>query len=101
MVAADNGDSWLQRQRWRQERMRFEVLAMLYQGCDGKTGCVLRVSTFADNLGVWREELFRVIEWLDRKGYLVYHGAGPSVSLTRQGVDYVERYAGRRRSLRD
>ncbi len=62
---------------------------------------LVRVSAFADQLGVWREELFRVIEFLDRKGYLVYHGAGPSVSLTRQGVDYVERHAGRRRSIRD
>jgi hypothetical protein len=89
------------RLRWREERMRFEVLAAIHQACEGKTGCALRVATFTDQLGIWREELFRVLDFLDRRSYIEYHGAGPRVSVTQKGVDYVEHLARRRRSLRD
>ena len=80
--------------------MRYEVLAAVYAGCGGEVGCTLPVSTFTEELGIWREELFRVLEFLDRKGYLAYHGAGPLVSITRKGADYIERSAGKRRSVR-
>src|SRR5687767_4533860 len=100
MAVSGNDDSWLHRQRWREERMRYEVLAAIYQGCEGKAGCTLVVSAFAQELGIWREELFRVLEFLDRKGFIVYHGAGPLVSMTRNGIDYIERMGGRRKSIR-
>ena len=80
--------------------MRYEVLAAIHRECEGKAGCALVVSAFAQELGMWREELFRVLEFLDRKGYIVYHGAGPLVSLTRVGIDYIERTGGRRKSIR-
>jgi hypothetical protein len=100
MAVSGDKDEWLHRQRWREERMRYEVLAAVYRECEGKVGCTLTVSAFAQELGIWREELFRVLEFLDRKGYIVYHGAGPLVSLTRMGLDYVERTGGRRKSIR-
>jgi hypothetical protein len=100
MAAAEKGDAWLERQRWREERMRFEVLALLYEACGKETDCIVRVSDFAAGLGVWREELFRTVEYLERRGYLHYHGGGPSVSITQQGIDYIESEA-RRRSIRD
>jgi DNA-binding IclR family transcriptional regulator len=100
MAVSGSDDSWLQRQRWREERMRYEVLAAIYRGCEGKAGCTLVVSAFAEKLGIWREELFRVLEFLDRKGFIVYHGAGPLVSITKVGIDYVERLGGRRKSIR-
>ena len=81
--------------------MRYEVLATLYQACEGKAGCALTVSRFSQELGIWREELFRVLEFLDRKGYIIYHGAGPLVSITRRGIDYIEQEAVRRRSIRE
>lgn len=80
--------------------MRYEVLAAVYAGCEGQPGCTLPVSSFTDDLGIWREELFRVLEFLDRKGYLTYHGAGPLVSITQRGVDYIHRDGGRRKSIR-
>jgi hypothetical protein len=80
--------------------MRYEVLAAVYQGCSGEAGCTLLVSAFTQELGIWREELFRVLEFLDRKGYLIYHGAGPLVSLTRVGIEYIEKGGGRRKSIR-
>lgn len=80
--------------------MRYEVLSAVYQQCGGQAGCTLLVSKFTQELGIWREELFRALEFLDRKGYLVYHGAGPLVSITRSGIDYVETGGGRRKSIR-
>ena len=80
--------------------MRFEVLAAVYRASEGKAGNSLVVSAFTQDLGIWREELFRVLEFLDRKGYIVYHGAGPLVSITRNGADYLERTGGRRKSIR-
>jgi CTP-dependent riboflavin kinase len=89
------------RLRWREERMRYEVLAAIYHACGAQTGCELRVADFTEQLGIWREELFRVLDFLDRRRYIEYHGAGPLVSVTQQGIDYVEHLAQRRRSLRD
>jgi hypothetical protein len=100
MAAPGDNDAWLHRQRWREERMRYEVLAAVCRECEGKVGCTLTVSAFTQELGIWREELFRVLEFLDRKGYIVYHGAGPLVSITRNGVDYIARLGGRWKSIR-
>lgn len=81
--------------------MRYEVLVALYEVCGRVPGCAVHFSRFAEELGAWREELFRAVEWLDRKGYVRYHGAGPVVSLTEKGVDYIQRDARQRRTIRD
>ena len=96
-----SGGEWIFRQTWREERLRYEVLEKLYETSDGRPDQVLRVSGFTELLGVWREELFRGVEFLDRHGYVTYHGAGPEVSITPKGVEYLERRAARRRSIRD
>jgi hypothetical protein len=100
MAAPGDKESWLHRQRWREERMRYEVLEAVYREVEGKTGIALVASAFTQRLGIWREELFRVLEFLDRKGYIAYQGAGPLVSMTRHGVEYIERTCGRRKSIR-
>lgn len=88
-------------QRRREERMRYEVLRMLYDATGAAEDGAVRAWSFAPDLGVWREELFRVIEFLDRKRYLEYLGAGPTVRITRAGVEYIESEAERRKSIRD
>lgn len=100
-VSAGEGESWLELQRRREERMRYEVLLMVYGATREAAGRPVSAVRFAQELGVWQAEVFRVVEWLERKGLLLYHGAGPTVSLTPRGVAYVEREAGRRRSIRD
>lgn len=88
--------------RWREERIRFEILALLHGACSGKPGCILRLSSFVRELGAWNEQLMRAFDFLDGRGYIVLHGAGPTlVSITRKGLDYVEQDSGRRRSVRD
>jgi hypothetical protein len=101
MVVTDNRGKWIHRQSWRDERLRYEVLEKLYETSQGRPDRVLHVAGFAEGLGVWREELFRGVEFLDRHGYVTYHGAGPEVSITVKGVEYLERKAARRRSIRD
>lgn len=99
-MTAEDRPSWLQLQRQREERMRFEVLTMLHQATEGKLAAPCNVSTFADQLGVWRAEVYRTVEWLDRQGLIRYMGAGPTVSLTAKGASVLERADGRR-SIRD
>ena len=81
--------------------MRYEILARLDAASVSVPGTVLHLQNFPDGLGVWRQELFRVLDYLDRRGYITYHGAGPEVSITSKGIDYIQRPARRRRSLRD
>lgn len=80
--------------------MRYDVLANLKKASLSRAGTVLQVREFDDGL-VWRQELFRVLEYLDRKGYVTYHGPGPQVSITVKGIDYIDRMARRRHSLRE
>lgn len=82
--------------------MRYEVLRMLYDAWKQEPDrAAIHAYTFATDLGVWQAELFRVIEFLDRKGYVVYLGAGPLVHITPAGVRYLEEEAGGRRSIRE
>lgn len=101
MPEAENAGAWIDRQQWREERMRYDVLAKLETASLSRAGIVLQVRDFDDGLGVWRQELFRVLEYLDRRGYIVYHGPGPQVSITVKGLDYIHRTARRRHSLRE
>ncbi len=80
--------------------MRYDVLANLKKASLSRAGTVLQVREFDDGL-VWRQELFRVLEYLDRRGYVTYHGPGPQVSITVKGIDYIDRMARRRHSLRE
>jgi hypothetical protein len=100
MAVTENEGVWIHRQAWREERLRYEVLEALYRKSQGESGRVMRVAEFGDGLRMWPEELFRGVEFLDRHGYLTYHGAGPEVSITPKGIDYLERTAARRRSIR-
>jgi predicted transcriptional regulator len=101
MAAAPNDDSWIELQRRREERMRFEVLAMLYQACGGEVDSERNAWGFAVDLGIWHAELFRIVEWLAAHGLIRYCGAGPIVCLTQRGVDFIERPGERRRSIRE
>jgi hypothetical protein len=100
-VTTEDRDSWLELQRKREERMRFEVLELIYASVEGRADVEKNVSDFVHLLGTWHAELFRVVEWLDRRGYIRYCGAGPTVCLTEQGIAFVASEAGRRRSIRE
>lgn len=101
MAAAPNDDSWVELQRKREERMRYEVLDMLYRATGGKVDAQRNAWGFAMDLGIWHAELFRIVEWLSSKQLIRYCGAGPLVCLTQKGASFMERAGQRRRSIRD
>lgn len=81
--------------------MRYEVLKMIFGAVGGEPDVEKNVSSFVHQLGTWHAELFRVVEWLDRAGFIRYCGAGPTVCLTTKGITFVLADAGRRTSIRD
>lgn len=81
--------------------MRYEILSMLYRAAGGEVGREINCWSFATELGVWHAEVFRVLEYLDRRGYLKYRGAGPVVCLTPEGRDFMVSGSGARPSIRD
>lgn len=101
MAASPDDDSWVDLQRKREERMRFEVLAMLYRATGGQVDTERNAWGFALDLGVWHAELFRVAEWLARHELVRYCGAGPVICLTPRGAHFVENAGELRRSIRD
>jgi hypothetical protein len=81
----------------REERMRYEVLLMLHRAARGSGENAVNAWGFAQDLGVWHAELFRVVEFLERKGLVEYLGAGPVIRITAAGIDFVEAAPDRRR----
>jgi hypothetical protein len=96
----DGGADIPERQQ-REERMRFEVLQMLHRAAEGAPDRVVNAWSFSTDLGVWHAEVFRVIEWLERNRLVAYHGAGPAISITPAGVEYLHSGRDRRGTLRD
>jgi hypothetical protein len=94
---------WLvELQHRREERMRFEVLNMLFDAANRCADFPVDDGGFVKRLGVWEDELTGVLEYLDGKDYVKYRRSdwGTEVCLTVKGADYIERDAGRRRTLR-
>lgn len=83
------------------ERLRFAILRAVYEAVSFDSADEINASRFATALSVPLERVFAVVEFLSREGYLAYRGAGPRVSLTQRGIDYVEAESGRRGTLRD
>lgn len=80
--------------------MRYQVLRMLYEATNGDPGVKCNIARFDLDLGTWRAELFRIVEWLDRTGFVRYCGAGPTVCITNKGATFMQEQD-RRHSIRD
>lgn len=110
MAAAEKpGDSWLDQQRVREERMRYEVLYAIYHATDRLPCIQIDTSRFLAGLGVWREELERVLRYLGESGFLTRDDQalggtlekGVVVCITQKGIDYLQQNARRRKTIRD
>jgi hypothetical protein len=75
--------------RQREERMRYEVLSMLSTAAGRDPEWPVDCGPVTERIGVWRDEIFRVIDFLDRRGLVRYCGEGPRVCITPQGVEYL------------
>lgn len=89
--------------RVRVERTRYEILHMLYESASRCAEIEVDISGFVRRIGVWSGELLRTLQYLHVLGYVRYSQTetGVSVCLTVQGVDYIERDARRRKTIRD
>lgn len=101
-MEAQKGQGDPHRSGWRrrQERMRYEVLHMLYRAADASADRQVSAWRFALSLGVWEEEVWNSLVWLQQAGLARIHGAGPAVSITLAGVQYIEHDARRRKTVR-
>lgn len=98
------GADW-ERSEWRgwlrlQERLRFEVLRMLYRASGAAPFRRVVALPFAEELGVNEQELRNALSWLEAAGYVGIHGADPDVSITLDGIRYIEEEARRRKTVR-
>lgn len=91
--AADEG-------RRERERQRYRVLEAIYRSSRGRCIQLVVAREVARDLGMLVEELYKSICDLQEAQLLDYLGAGPRVCLTDTGIDYIERVADRRRSVR-
>lgn len=84
----------------RRERQRYEVLERLYlvagEGCEH---ALIEVRAL-DDFGLPDDALGGVVEDLERLGYLARDAASERYGLTERGVEYLQRGAWRRSSIR-
>src|SRR5687768_472791 len=81
-------DPRVARQR-REERLRYEVLAMLWHAAKGDPEQPVDCRPLAGQIGVWTEEVYRAIDFLDRRGFVRYCAAGPIVCVTEAGMKFL------------
>lgn len=70
----------------REARIREELLQLLHECSDGRSGRILRLSEFVEKLGPWRDEVFRALMDLDESGHVAFLAAGPTIGLTARGA---------------
>lgn len=84
----------------RRERDRFLLLQHAFTLAEGDPTTVLPGGRVWRDLGFSRTEGSALVDGLIRGGYLEERCTGRLVRLTRQGADFLERRARRRRSVR-
>ena len=89
------------RAREEREQTRFRMLQAVYERAGARCEVPVFGLELGAALGLPREETFRAIYELAHRGFLSYRGAGPKVGIAEKGIAYLEREAGRRRSVRD
>lgn len=83
-----------------EERLRYEILGLVFRRTGENCEVILTAAEIGAELNIRFEDLFRVIDYLNTRGYLTEAGAGPRVCITPDGIAYMTELAGRRRSIR-
>lgn len=99
-MATIPGNRRVERHEWRREQVRYRVLAWVYDRTGVNCDVAVTGTQIGAALGLSYEELYRVIHFLEDRGYLDYQGAGPTVCITAKGIRYLEVDARKRRSIR-
>jgi hypothetical protein len=100
MDLQDRSDAELASHR-REERMRYEVLAMISRACRRDPEDAVDLTPAVERIGVWRDELFRVIAFLVQAGLARYSGPGAKVCITPAGIDHLYGQAKLTRAVAD
>jgi DNA-binding MarR family transcriptional regulator len=85
---------------WQEERLRYEVLRFIYEHAGASCQHEVTGTQIGAALQLTYEDLYRIVHFLDSRGYLHYMGAGPRVCLSEEGRRYLEELARQRRSIR-
>lgn len=94
---ADAGD---RERQIRRQRESFVALLHVYTITDGARSPIVSAARITADLGLSVREGEAVIDHLAAAGYLARVNPAGSVEITPQGIDYIERQTGRRRSVR-
>jgi hypothetical protein len=90
-----------ERPEWREERFRYRVLRLVYEHAAGSPALIVSGVKLEEELRPGDDELSRAITFLEHEGYLITGGERERrLCITGGGIDYIERLAGRRRSIR-
>ena len=84
----------------RLERDSFILLQHVYTVTGADPAVAVNGSRVGQELGFAEEEASRLIHYLNWVGYMKQSAAGPHLSIAPGGVEYLEREAGRRHSVR-
>jgi hypothetical protein len=85
---------------WSEEQLRYRVLRWVYERAGGTCTTCVTGEEIGSSLGLCYEDLFRVVYFLESRHFLFRMDAGFRLCVTPKGIRYIERVAGRRRSLR-
>jgi hypothetical protein len=87
---------------WREERFRYRVLRLVYEHAAASPALIVSGWKIEEELRPSDHELSRAIDFLEEEGYLISAGEDARrLCITGGGIEYIEKGAGRRRSIRD
>lgn len=84
----------------RLERDSFILLQHVYTVTGADPAMPVNGTRVGNDLGFAPDEASRLIHYLNWVGYMKESAAGPHLSLAPEGIEYLERRAGRRHSVR-
>ena len=91
----------LEQARWFEERLRYQTLRYIFDTAGPNCDQIITGPQIGVGLGLRSDEIFRVVDWLDRHGYLHGFGSRPDLCLTPKAIAFFEAASERRKSLRD
>lgn len=85
---------------WTEEQLRYRILRAVYDQAGGDCVETVTATEIGAGLGLAHEDLFRSLNLLEQANFLFRVDDEPSVCVTPKGIRYLEKHAGRRRSVR-
>ena len=86
---------------WREERFRYRVLRLVYEHAAASPALIVSGWKLEEELQPKPDELSRAIDFLEEEGYVISAGQqARRLCITGGGIEYIEKGAGRRRSIR-